>query len=110
VETGVKNRKIASTFDEGGARREKRFYKTRGAARTTTGVTGTDRGGPANGCGGGETALPDRFRRGRSSLAVVPRIVVGYCDGDVRYNNIAADADSSPLLRSKSSTRAHRGV
>lgn len=35
--------------------------------------TGTDRGGPANGCdGGGETALPDRFRRS-SSLAAAPR-------------------------------------
>jgi len=29
-----------------------RLYKTRGAALTTTGETGTDRGGPANGCGG----------------------------------------------------------
>jgi len=83
---------------------------TRREERTTTGETGTDRGGPANGCGGGETGVPDRFRRSRSSLAVVPRMVVGYCGGGVRYNNTAADADSSPLLRSKSSTRAHRGV
>lgn len=101
--------KLRATLTRG-AGREKRFYETRGAARTTTGETSTDRGGPANGCGGGETALPDRFRRGRSSLAVVPRIMVGYCDGGVRYNNITADAVSSPLLLAKSSTRAHRGV
>lgn len=83
---------------------EKRFFLQDVRSSTTTGEIGTNRGGPANGCGGGETTLPDRFRRGRSSLAVVPRIVEGIVGGGVRYNNIAVDDVSRPLLRFKSRT------